>query len=449
MGETRVRAGVCRWFITTGHPAVVSKKEPYPQVSGAKIVVALAHVEFLGQGVGMKPNRAWLAALALVACGVRATAAEVLVPRAVVTSQERPATFDLLITNEGTGALEVAVPDHIAARLQAGSETAETVMLRIVGVAGKRSIAPGGFARVAYTLVLPPGLTGPAVLEPADAEVKPVMFSIEPERIAVAAAAPAQPGPGHPKGAELRRQAALRRSTRLLSGVSAYEPVYFGIGAGGGLNAKFQLSLKYNPFEIWPFYFGYTQTSLWDLHSTSKPFRDTAYRPSLFYLNEDVWTTPDRRFRFGWQGGLGHESNGRGGVDSRSINIAFVRPRFEWRLGGGSRLVVSPKFYGYLEKSENPDIADYRGYCDFLVTYLWHDWRLSVTARRGMRAHYGSIQVDAVFPLRTTEDLVSRVGVRGVNGYLFVQYFNGWGESILDYNRKLHSQVRAGLMLVP
>ena len=396
----------------------------------------------------MKPIRAWLAAAALLACGPCLRALEVLVPKVVVAAQDRPVDFELLITNEGGAPLEVGVPDRIAARLHAGSQSTEEVTLTVDGGGGKRLLAPGGFLRVACTLVLPPGWSGPVVLEPADPDLRPVMFSIEPARIATAAAEPARPS--RPlSGAELRRQAALRRSTRLLSGVSAYEPVYFGIGASDGLNAKFQLSLKYNPFEIWPFYFGYTQTSLWDLHSTSKPFRDTAYRPALFYLNEVVWTSSDRQFRFGWQGGFEHESNGKGGADSRSINLVFMRPRLEWRMGGGSRLIISPKVYGYLDKSENPDIPDYRGYCDFLVSYLWHDWRLSVTARRGMRAHYGSVQVDAVFPLRTTEDLVSKVGVRGVNGYLFVQYFDGWGESILDYNRKLHSQVRAGLMLVP
>ncbi len=417
-------------------------------------LVALARSGIARHSVTMNPKRVWLAAVAFsLGAGACLEGAENLIPESAVVAQNAPARFELLVTNEGSEASTVDLKPLLNARLHAGSQTAEEVELRMVGKAGPRTLGPGGFLRVAYTLVLPPGITGPVILEPKFPELRPVMFSVEPERIAVAATSSAT---GTRSGAtrqggvsELRREAALRRSTRLLSGVSAYEPVYFGIGASDGLNAKFQLSLKYNPFEIWPFFFGYTQTSLWDLHSTSAPFRDTSYRPSLFYLNENVWTARDRSLRFGWQGGFEHESNGKGGADSRSINLIFARPRFEWRMGGGSRLVISPKVYGYLDKSENPDIADYRGYCDFLVSYLWHDWRLSVTARRGMRAHNGSLQIDAVFPLQTTEDLLTRVGVRGVNGYLFLQYFNGWGESILDYNRKLHSQVRAGLMIVP
>ncbi len=89
------------------------------------------------------------------------------------------------------------------------------------------------------------------------------------------------------------------RFNRFASKLSPDEPLYFVIGWRDGTNAKFQLSFKYrfvNPegdvTQGVPFfsrvYFGYTQTSLWDLESDSKPFFDTSYRPSLFYRHERV-----------------------------------------------------------------------------------------------------------------------------------------------------------------
>ena len=59
--------------------------------------------------------------------------------------------------------------------------------------------------------------------------------------------------------------------------------------------------------------------------------------------------------------GYEHESNGKDGVNSRSINTLFVQP--VWRAGfsDGRTFIFAPKVYGYLEKSDNPDIQNYRG----------------------------------------------------------------------------------------
>ena len=215
--------------------------------------------------------------------------------------------------------------------------------------------------------------------------------------------------------------------------INAFEPVYFAYGWRGQENAKFQVSFKYQFSR--GLFLGYTQTSVWDLGSVSEPFHDSSYRPSVFYvMRQDRQTA--------WQVGYEHESNGKAGTESRSIDILFIRPMMELGSSGRYRLILAPKVWAYVDKSENPDIQEYRGYADLFVLYEMQEGfgildglQLSASARRGTSKHYGSVQVDLSWPLG-----------RVVYGH--VQYFSGWGETILDYNRRLPFQVRVGVMLV-
>jgi hypothetical protein len=372
----------------------------------------------------------------------------VLVPRAVSVAPGAEFTVKLLWTNTGGESLLLHPPRTVAGRLHAGTARSEDVRLVASNAPDELNVAPGAFAQVDYSFQLPPEIVGPVVLEVIALGAQPVMFSVQEPELSAAARKPTNIAQRE-AATKAAHETALRRSTRLLPGITAYEPVYVGLGGHGGLNAKFQISFKYNPFDLWPFYLGYTQTSLWDLHSNSKPFRDTVYRPALFYLNDHVWSSADGHLRFGLQGGFEHESNGRDGSASRSVGTQFVRPQLEWRFSDDVRLTLSTKFYDYLEKSDNPDIADYRGYADLQIGLMSYDWRVTTTLRKGTVGSRGSIQVDAVLPLRVTDEILARVGVHGVNGYFFLQGFNGWGETLLDYNRRLHWQLRAGLMLVP
>lgn len=372
----------------------------------------------------------------------------ILVPVAVSVSPASVVKVDLLITNPAGEPTSLRLGSQLAGRLHAGSARSANVILTSAENTGDQTVAAGGFARIRYTFSLPVGFLGPVVLEIPGREIQPVMFSSQAFDLAARASAPV-PDADKPAEVQMMHETALRRGTRSMPGVTGYEPVYFGIGGRRGLNAKFQISFKYQPVDIWPVYVAYTQTSFWDLHTTSKAFKDTAYQPRLFYLQEETWVSANNQLRLGFEGGIGHESNGRGIPESRSINIAYGRPRFTWAFSEGKRLVFAPMFYSYQDKKENPDITDYRGHTDVYLGLLTRDWRLSTTLRKGTRGNYGSMQVDAVLPLRVTDQWFAKVGAYGANGFIFLQYFNGWGESILDYNRKLPVQVRAGLMLVP
>jgi outer membrane phospholipase A len=371
-----------------------------------------------------------------------------LVPRSVSVPSGAVVAVELMVTNTGTGPMTWTVSKSLAARLHSGSTRSENVVLTTIEHEGERIIPTGGYLQLPYQFRLQPGYFGPVVLELAQIESQPVMFSvIQGEDATRASAASAQPASDQGK---IAHEAALRRSTQLLPGLSRYEPVYFGMGANGGLNAKFQLSLKYQPFDLLPVYLSYSQTSLWDLHDSSAPFYDTSYRPRLFFLEEQLWVSHNNKIRFGLESGFAHESNGHEtDSEERSIYLLYARPRLDWSAPDEAHFFVSPMVYGYLDKADNPDIASYRGYTDLLIGVDKNGWRLTTTLRKGTKSNYGSIEVNAILPLRSSDRFFDRIGARGLNGYWFVQYFDGWGETILDYNLKFHAQFRTGLMVIP
>ena len=231
--------------------------------------------------------------------------------------------------------------------------------------------------------------------------------------------------------------------------LSTNEPMYFVIGGSGGVTARFQLSFKYRIFDsdslpvAWfsplaGLHFGYTQTSIWDIGAKSAPFRDTSYRPSFFWqgatLGEGLM--PDLL-----RAGFEHESNGKDGVTSRSINTLFAQPVWRTGFSDGRTLIFAPKVYGYLDKANNPDIQRYRGYADWNLRYGREDgWLLATQLRRGMAGH-GSAQFDLSYPLR--KPLFARTG-----GFLHFQLFKGYGESLLDYDLDRGTQVRVGFSIV-
>ena len=231
--------------------------------------------------------------------------------------------------------------------------------------------------------------------------------------------------------------------------LSENDPMYFVIGSRGPTTARFQLSMKYRLFDAgvgvgearpWlsGLYFGYTQNSLWDVSSESKAFRNTSYQPSVFWKWERL---EQRAFFDGARLGLEHESNGDQGDRSRSINIAFVRPEWRWQLGTGI-FTFMPKLYTYLDKEENTDIDDYRGYADWRVRYdSGLNWIANGTLRYGT-AGKGSVLLDLSRRIRDMK-------MGPVSTYLHLQFFAGYGEDITDYNRKQKSQIRIGFAIVP
>lgn len=235
------------------------------------------------------------------------------------------------------------------------------------------------------------------------------------------------------------------------SGFGFHEPMYFLIGGKDPVSARFQFSFRYRIFddqgvvaETIPvasgLYFGFTQTSLWDLQSESKPFRDSSFRPSLFYR----WALddPDERGALALAGGYEHESNGREDMPSRSIDTLFVRADVRLRVdASGTYFGIAPKAWTYLDREDNPDIARYRGHAE-LGLRLGRDDALmfSTVIRRGTEGKMGT-QFDLSYPLR-------RSVFSGVGAFVHLQAFKGYGETLLEYDQRKETQYRLGISLV-
>lgn len=377
-----------------------------------------------------------------------------------------PLQLMLLATQDSPGRKTIHLPEEIVVRISNDDFKPTLLHLkRAAIVPAQLTLSNGQFRRVSYSAVLPKELRGSVRIEPVDwdASITTVVLdrAAPAEPMVAAAPIPAESGAtsGTGNGAAAPASAAVAAAPAATSPeaiaptadaefarISSNEPMYIGFGKNGDANARFQLSFKFhilkpdNPTSksfLDNLYFGYTQLSTWDLEAESAPFRDSNYRPSFFYY------VPDTGVRAGWFSSLGvaagieHESNGKAGDDSRSINTVFVKPILTFGNPSEYHWTIAPKLYAYLEKKDNPDIQDYRGYMDLLV--LWgkpNGWQIGATLRKGMKRNYGSVDVQVTYPLGKL--------IPGTGGYIWLGYFTGYGEDMLDYNRHSRSQVRIG-----
>lgn len=307
-------------------------------------------------------------------------------------------------------------------------------------------IPSGGFANLLYRWELPLAANGPAIVELEEPVPAVGALRLAPR---VLASVPVTDS----VRVDLRSvdDRARERHPEFLN-FSPHEPVYFLVGPDKP-NAKFQLSFKYRFFNtdgrlarqrpwVLGWHFAYTQTSLWDLESDSKPFLDTSYKPELFYrLSSDIegleWLD-----RASVTLGFRHESNGQDGMESRDMNVLYFQPEVTFGREGNLQLTLAPRFMKYIfGLSENPDLKRYRGYVDWIWTAGWIDgWQLRGLGRVGTGARHGSLQLDLTYPLR--EMLSGSLDIS-----FNLQFFTGYGESLLLYDER-STTIRAGFSIV-
>ncbi|MCC6535550.1 MAG: phospholipase A [Burkholderiales bacterium] len=347
----------------------------------------------------------------------------------------------VFLVNDGNAPIAEGMPARLPADARSATGAA-TVTLEAIDPPPQLAapIAPGSFRKQSYRVRIPDSLSG---------TVQIALERVPSARLHIAVDATAETTA--PKLAA-RERAELRVDSVPEPVLSPHEPMYFLAGVRGADTARFQLSFKYRLFDergalarfvpgLSQVHFGFTQTSLWDIGGSSAPFRDTSYRPSLFYYEPQVIASGGGRFLMGLEAGIEHESNGRDGLRSRSLNIVYAKPSWRWFVDDEHYFSVAPKTYVYLERDDNADIGRYRGHVDLSLRYGKRDgWLFSSVLRKGS-GPYRSLQLDASYPIR--EPFFANAG-----GFIHFQYFNGYGDTLLDYNVRHSPQFRIGFSIV-
>ncbi|HUL00554.1 MAG TPA: phospholipase A [Nitrospirota bacterium] len=224
-----------------------------------------------------------------------------------------------------------------------------------------------------------------------------------------------------------------------------YKPMYaivaYDRSLGNGNNTyqdwelQFQLSLKMPvmtvPWQAGVLALAYTQVSFWQAFNgnQSSPFRETNYAPEIMMTFD-----PEPHFldvkKMHVVMSVIHQSNGEGGQDSRSWNRVYGEIDLAW-----DHLTLGLKpWYRIPERSksspsdargdDNPDIERYMGYGELTAGYNADWWALLVTIRNNLRAspNNGSTQIELTIPMKNDVSF-------------YVQVFDGYGLSLIDYNR--------------
>jgi phospholipase A1 len=204
-------------------------------------------------------------------------------------------------------------------------------------------------------------------------------------------------------------------------------------------DVKFQISIRQRltrqelPFHSYLYLF-YTQKTLWNVFQESLPMHDMNFNPGIGWsklLIKDGQVSGNIILL------LEHESNGKDGDDSRSWN----------KIGLSLSHYISPTlmihgkgFIPIIDGKQNKDILDYTGFVQCSIQKVAQDRRwvfnLTLDKRKGWNLNFNTT---VQFGLRLKHE---------ANQYFFLQYYNGYGECLLDYNR-FTSALRIGLLIRP
>lgn len=230
-----------------------------------------------------------------------------------------------------------------------------------------------------------------------------------------------------------------------LPAFGVYKDTYFVSGIplnktidGSTADAMIQISIRHRltksllPFNSF-LYLTYTQKAFWDIYTDSSPFRDLNYNPGVGigrYIIRDNTLMGTAFIQ------IEHESNGKSGDESRSWNMLSFSGKYFYNL----EVMFGAKIWiPFVDGEENRDLLDYRGICYFTMDYITKDRKWWLSAELNPRKNFGN--------LNTTLTAGYKMSVNA-NQYIYARFYNGTGESLLDYNI-YDINVRVGFCIKP
>ena len=203
-------------------------------------------------------------------------------------------------------------------------------------------------------------------------------------------------------------------------------------------DVKFQISVSQRltksklPFDSYLF-LQYTQKAFWNVFQASLPMRDLNFNPGIglgrLIIRKNKYIGKAYVM-------VEHESNGRDSIENRSWNKltlgAAVLLNKNWEV----------QFKGWIpviDGKENDDILKYNGIFQVAANYRTDNRRLNLGLILTKRLTWFSFntQVELSYKFNNNE-----------KQYFFVQYYNGYGENLLEYNQ-FKSILRVGFVIKP
>lgn len=204
-------------------------------------------------------------------------------------------------------------------------------------------------------------------------------------------------------------------------------------------NIKFQISVAQRltksvlPWGTYLYLF-YTQKCFWNVLENSMPMTDLNFNPGIG-LTKPLYVKD--RFIGKLTFMIEHESNGRDSIQSRSWNKISLAGNI---MIDKCLMVHGKVWIPIVDGENNRDILHYCGIYQTGIQVFSPNQRFSgsviLTRRLG-----------GLFDYNTVIELSYRIFKRD-NQFLFLQYYNGYGEGLLDY-KQYHNQLRIGIVIKP